>query len=163
MAVTRQCALLLVSLAAAACASRGSANPGAARWSGSFRQMARTAALGAEISRARASGYGTITITPVADQAGRVRVDLSVSTSVSSTQIAWALFQGPCNTPTPPVIAANEFPMIEVGSSGAGTVRAEMPMTLDTRATYHANVYWSGRATDVSNVMLCANLTYGGG
>lgn len=161
MVVIRQYTVLAAALAVAACASHRVRTSSPPRWSGSFRQVARTAVIGSDMTRARASGYGTITLTPVADQEGRVKVDLSVSTSVSGTQIAWALFEGPCNTPSPPVIAVNEFPTIEVASSGSGVVRAELAMTLNPRSTYHANVYWSGRATDVSNVMLCANVTFG--
>jgi hypothetical protein len=62
----------------------------------------------------------------------------------------------------PPVLSVNEFPTIEVGSNGAGIVRGELPVGLNVRGTYHANVYWANRATDVSNVMMCANLAYDG-
>ena len=163
MAVIRQSALLLALVAGTACASHQAATTsGPDRWSGSFRQSGNSAVIGSELSRARSSGYGTVTLTPVKDQKGRVKVDLSVNTSLSGTQIAWAVFEGPCNAPSPPVIAVNEFPIIEIGSNGNGLVRAELVMTMNSRGSYHANVYWSGRATDVSNVMLCANLAFSG-
>jgi len=161
MAAIRQCPVLLALVAGSACASHTAARAaGPERWSGNFRQAGNSAVIGAELSRARSTGYGTILLTPVADQPGRVTIDLSVNTSLSGTQIAWAVFEGPCNSPSPPVIAVNEFPAIEIGSNGNGTVRGELPMTLNVRGSYHANVYWTRRATDVSNVMLCANLNF---
>ena len=163
MAAIRQCALLLMLAAGVGCASHtssSSSRTGPARWTGAFKPEGGSAVIGSELSRARATGYGTITLTPVSDQQGRVKVDMSVTTSVTSTQVAWALFEGPCGAPTPPVIAVNQFPTIEVGNNGSGLVRTELPMTLDTRATYHANVYWTGRATDVTNVMMCAKLAF---
>ena len=165
MAAIRPYALVLALVAGAACASHKAPSTtavGVDRWSGSFKQSSNSAVIGAELSRARSTGYGSITLTPVPDQRGRVKVDLSVNTSLSGAQIAWAVFEGPCNSPSPPVLAVNEFPTIEIGNNGNGIVRHELPMTLDSRATYHANVYWSGRATDVSNVMLCTNLAFSG-
>jgi hypothetical protein len=38
-------------------------------------------------------------------------------------------------------------------------VRTVMSMRLEPRVTYHANVYWAPQVTDVSNVMMCANLS----
>ena len=167
MAAIRQCALVLVLAAGVGCASQkgsssSSSRAGPARWTGAFKPEGGSAVIGSELTRARSTGYGTITLTPVSDQQGRVKVDMSVTTSVVSAQVAWALFEGPCGAPTPPVIAVNQFPTIEVGNNGSGLVRAELPMTLDTRATYHANVYWTGRATDVTNVMLCAKVAFSG-
>jgi hypothetical protein len=165
MPVIRQCALLLVFFAGSGCASHKASTTtgkGPPRWSGSFKQESNSAVIGAELARGRSSGYGTIVLTPVADQARRVKAELSVNTSLTGTQIAWAVYEGTCGAPTPPVLAVNEFPTIEIGTNGAGVVRAELPVTLNVRGTYHANVYWSNRATDVSNVMLCTNLAYAG-
>ena len=165
MPVIRQCALLLVFVAGSGCASHKASTTtgkGPPRWSGSFKQESNSAVIGAELARGRSSGYGTIVLTPVADQARRVKAELSVNTSLTGTQIAWAVYEGTCGAPTPPVLAVNEFPTIEIGTNGAGVVRAELPVTLNVRGTYHANVYWSNRATDVSNVMLCTNLAYAG-
>jgi hypothetical protein len=161
MVAIRRCALVLALAAGAGCASHTAAtNAGPERWSGSFRQAGNSAVIGSELARARSTGYGTILLTPVPGQAGRVKVDLSVNTSLSGTQIGWAVFEGPCNSPAPPVLAVNEFPTIDIGTSGNGIVRGELPMTMNNRGSYHANVYWSSRATDVSNVMLCANLVF---
>ena len=166
MPVIRQCALLLVFVAGSGCASHKAATTttttvkGPPRWTGSFKQESNSAVIGAELARGRSSGYGSIVLTPVADQERRVKVELSVNTSLTGTQIAWAVYEGTCGAPTPPVLSVNEFPTIEIGTNGAGVVRGELPVTLNARGTYHANVYWSNRATDVSNVMLCTNLAY---
>ena len=162
MPMIRQCALLLVVVAGSGCASHKAATKGAgpSRWSGSFKQESNSAVIGAEMARGRSSGYGTIVLTPVPDQARRVKVEISVTTSLTSAQIAWAVYEGTCGAPTPPVLAINDFPTIDIGTNGAGVVRGELPVALNVRGTSHANVYWSGRASDVSNVMMCANLAY---
>ena len=164
MPVIRQCALLLVFVAGSGCASHkpSAKASGPPRWSGNFKQESNSAVIGAEMARGRSSSYGTVVLTPVPDQQRRVKVELSVTTSLTSAQIAWAVYEGTCGAPTPPLLAANEFPTIDIGTNGAGVVRSELPIGLNVRGTYHANVYWSGRATDVSNVMMCANLAYAG-
>ena len=164
MSVIRQCALLLVLVAGSACASHKPSvkASGPHHWSGNFEQESNSAVIGAEMSRGRASAYGTVVLTPVPDQERRVKVELSINTSLTSAQIAWAVYEGTCGAPTPPLLSSNEFPTIDIGTNGAGIVRGELPITLNVRGTYHANVYWSNRATDVSNVMMCANLAYAG-
>ena len=164
MPVIRPCAMLLVFLAGSGCASHkpSAKASGPPRWSGNFKQESNSAVIGAEMARGRSSGYGTVVLTPVPDQERRVKVELTVNTSLTSAQIAWAVYEGTCGAPTPPVLAVNEFPTIDIGTNGAGVVRGELPIGLNVRGTYHANVYWSGRATDVSNVMMCANLVYAG-
>jgi hypothetical protein len=152
--------------ALAACASKtgtaaASTASGPARWTGSFKQstLSSSATIG-PATPGRAAAYGTITLIPNDPDSGRVRVELSINVSVSpGTQIAWALFAGPCGSPTPPLVGPSEFPTINVSNSGSGFVRTTMPITLNARATYHANVYWSAQVSDVSNVMMCANLT----
>ena len=51
-----------------------------------------------------------------------------------------------------------QFPTIQIANAGSGFVRATMPLPMDAQGSYHANVYWSSQASDVSNVMMCANL-----
>ena len=163
MPVIRQCALLLVLVASGGCASHKAAavtKGGTSRWAGNFKQESNSAVIGAEMARGRSSSYGSVVLTPVPDQERRVKVEISVNTSLTSAQIAWAVYEGTCGAPTPPVLAINDFPTIDIGTNGAGVVRGELPVALNVRGTYHANVYWSGRASDVSNVMMCANLTY---
>jgi hypothetical protein len=61
-----------------------------------------------------------------------------------------------------PVIGTMQFPTISIANSGNGFVRANLPMAMDPHTSYHANIYWSSQATDVSNVMMCANLEVSG-
>jgi hypothetical protein len=121
--------------------------------------MAAAAVVG-PASPQRTAAYGNITLTPVeSDTSGRVRVELSINAPVPpGTQLGWALFPSPCGAATPTMTGANEFPTIEISNSGAGSIRAVMSLRLEPRGTYHANVYWSSQVTDVSNVMMCANL-----
>ena len=173
MAAIRRCALTLTSIlpaaVAMACASGQGGSAGAAdsggagMWSGTFKepQMAASAVMG-PVTPARGAGYGTITARP-GSSVDRVRVDVTIhAPSAAGGQVAWALFSGPCSAATPPVASVTEFPSIDVTSSGAGSSRVELPITLDRRTTYHANVYSTSRATDVSNVMMCADMKFGG-
>lgn len=152
-------------IALASCASGGTgstANAGTSgAWTGSFRQsqVAATAVIG-PATPGRGAAYGSVTIMPEEGAAKRYRVELSISAPMEpNTHLAWAVFSGPCGTPSPAVAGINEFPAIEIGSGGGGSVHMVMALSLDRRSTYHANVYWSSRASDVSNVMMCANLT----
>jgi hypothetical protein len=154
----------LAAFALVACAT-GTAQRGPGQWTGSFREpkMAATSVIGAP-APARSAGFGNIVVTPVGDAVGRTRVELTISApGAVGRQLAWAVFSGSCGAATPPVLAVTEFPAIEIAASGAGSVRIELPMALDHRRSYHANVYDAGRATDVDNVMMCANLKFGGG
>jgi hypothetical protein len=166
MRAFRQSTVVLASLAVAGCATHGPRPPGPPRWTGDFRQsqMAGSSATMTPATPNTRAGYGNIVLTPLQDGERRMKVDLSLTAPVpGGTQIAWAVFQGSCGAPTPPVAAVNDFPTIEVAASGGGAVRTEMTMELDPHLTYHANIYWSNRATDVSNVMMCANLQFRGG
>jgi hypothetical protein len=128
---------------------------------GAFRQpQSAVSAVIGPATPGRAAAYGSLLLTPAERDPGRLRVELSISAPVDpSTQLAWAIFSGPCGTPSPAVIGLQEFPAIEI-NGGGGSVRSLMSLPLDPRSSYHANVYWSSRATDVSNVMMCANLAF---
>jgi hypothetical protein len=140
-----------------------SSGPGV--WTAAFRQpqLAASAVIGPATPQ-RTAAYGNITLTPVeSDTSGRVRVELTINTGVApGTQLGWALFSSACGAATPTLAGSNEFPPIEISNSGSGFVRAVMNIRLEPRQTYHANVYWSSQVTDVSNVMMCANLTRSG-
>jgi hypothetical protein len=149
---------------AAGCASSqstSSTSTGPSPWVGAFKQsqMAAAAVIGPATPQ-RTAAYGNISLTPVeSDSSGRVRVELSINASVPpGTQLGWALFPSPCGAATPTMAGAQEFPTIEISNSGSGFVRAVMNLRLEPRATYHANVYWSSQISDVSNVMMCANV-----
>ena len=104
--------------------------------------------------------YGDINITPKDTIHAQSTVELNVSApTIGATQLAWAIFSGTCGAPTPPVMGVNEFPPLEV-TSGNARLRMDMAFALRPGAEYHVNVYNSSRATDVSNVMMCATLQY---
>ena len=163
----RRSVLPLAALAAAACATAGGGSPAAdrvARWTSNLKQpaMASSAVISPEVSKAQAASYGTVLLTPL-DIGDRTRVELSVTApTLRGAQLAWAVFPGSCSAATPPVIAATEFPMVDVTNSGSGVVRTEMAFALDPRASYHVKVYNSSRATDQSNVAMCGALAYNG-
>jgi hypothetical protein len=166
MNACRQLLLCLFGFAAGCATSQTSASrsTGPSPWVGAFRQsqMAAAAVMGPATPQ-RTAAYGNITVTPVeSDSTGRVRVELSINAPVApGTQLGWALFPSPCGAATPTMTGANEFPTIEISNSGSGSIRTVMSLRLEPRGTYHANVYWSSQVTDVSNVMMCANLARG--
>ena len=110
----------------------------------------------------KGAAFGTITAQSVTGTAGTV-LELSISAPVAAgTQLGWAVFTGPCGSPTPPLAGPHEFPTIEISNSGGARLKAAMSFALDPRTAYHANVYWAARVSDVSNVMMCAPLTIAG-
>jgi hypothetical protein len=141
----------------ASAAASASSSPG--RWSGSFKQTQMPGSqLGAAVPN---RGFGTITIAPLNTGPDQVRIELNVSTPVTGgQQIAWALFTGACGSASPMVTGENRFPPLEVRGSGQGYVRVDLQLPLDARAAYHANVYWTLRARDLGDVMMCAPLKY---
>lgn len=139
----------------------GSSEPGS--WSGSFKQpqLAASAVVG-PATPGRGAAYGSISLLPVTGQLGRFNVELSISAPVDgNTPLAWAIFSGPCGTPSPAVAPLTDFPTIET-SGGGGRVQAVMALDVRPRGSYHVNVYWASRPSDVSNVMMCANLAENG-
>ena len=158
-------ALCALVVACAGNQSVGATSTGPAVWTAAFRQpqLAASAVIGPATPQ-RTAAYGNITLTPIeSDTSGRVRVELTINAGVSpGTQLGWALFSSGCGAATPALAGTNEFPPIEISNSGSGFIRTAMNLRLEPRQTYHANVYWSSQVTDVSNVMMCANLTRSG-
>ena len=151
----------LVGLGACASSSAGSAtartNGPVTRWSGSFRSA--TMATNATLAPATPNrGTGTITVTRLSPSTSQMRVDISINTGTGASQNGWAIFNGACGSPGPMVTGQNQFQPISVGSSGDAHLRTEMAFTLDAKSSYHANVYWTPRANDMNDVMMCANL-----
>jgi len=163
MVAIRPVASVLLIAAIGACASKSSvasSATGPPRWTGTFKQSQSAAsAVVGQATAGRGAAYGTITTVPLAPGTPGNRIELSISAPLpAGTQIAWAMFPGSCGSPTPPLAGPQEFPLIELTSTGSGFVRTSMTFPLDTHAAYHANVYWSSRVSDVSNVMMCANM-----
>ncbi len=155
-------AVALVCVVAAACATSSRAvTSGPLRWSGDFRKPSgyNSAMMVPNATTASASAYGSITLTPDPDAAERTQVDLSITVpGAIGSQIAWAVFMGPCGSSGPLVTGPNEFPPLDVGGSGSATFRAPVAFGMDEHSTYHANVYNTGHVTDQGDVMMCANL-----
>jgi len=155
----------LVAVLGCASAGGGSARTGASgssAWSGSFRP--RPVHSSAEFGPAVPNrGTGTVSVTPVAGVSGRMRIDLSVNVGVPpGGQIAWAVFGGTCGSSGLIVANQNDFPPMDISSTGDGHFRGEMVFTLDPTSSYHVNVYSSPRANDLNDVMMCADLRPGG-
>jgi len=146
-----------------ACASSG-AGGGASRtagpvtrWSGSFRSA--TMATNATLAPATPNrGTGSITVTQLGTTPSQMRVDLSINTGAGASQNGWAIFNGGGGSPRPMVAGQNQFAPISVSSSGDAHLRTEIVFTLDPKSSYHANIYWTPRANDMNDVMMCANL-----
>jgi hypothetical protein len=146
-----------------ACASSGAgggasrASGPVTRWTGSFRSA--TMATNATLAPATPNrGTGTITVTRLGTTPEQMRVDISMNTGAGASQNGWAIFSGGCGSPGPLVAGQNQFPPISVSSSGDAHLRTEIAFTLEPKASYHANVYWTPRANDMNDVMMCANL-----
>ena len=153
---------VLISLVGlAACASSGATktarSDGTTRWTGSFR--ATNAASNAMLAPGTPNrGSGTITLTALGGTPAQTRIEVSISGALPNTLAGWAVFSGGCGSPAPIIANSNQFPSISVSSSGDGRVRADLPVVLDPKASYHANVYSTGRPNDMNDVIMCANL-----
>jgi len=156
---------VVVMMAAGACATSGTSAStsragGTPRWTAQLKQVEGSQASAVLTGRTNSTrgAYGDIIVTTKDTLHAQSTVDLSVSApTIGATQLAWAIFTGPCGSPTPSVIGVNEFPPLEV-TSGNARVRLDLNFALRQGAEYHVNVYNSSRATDVSNVMMCAPL-----
>jgi hypothetical protein len=133
------------------------------RWTGQLQQTegsSQSAVLSGRVASTRGA-YGDIVITTKDTLHALSSVDLGISApTIGSTQLAWAIFSGPCGAPLPSVAGVNEFPPIEI-TSGASRVKVDINFALRPGKEYHINVYNSNRASDVSNVMMCAPLRLG--
>jgi hypothetical protein len=162
LTMTTRVGILIFLVGLASCASSG-AKPAAARsgvsqWSGSFRgASSATSAVLAPSTPNR--GSGSITLTALGGAPAQTRVEVSISGAPSNSQLGWAIFGGACGSPAPAVTGQNAFQPISVSSGGDGHIRADMTFTLDPKGAYHANVYWTPRANDMNDVMMCANLS----
>lgn len=160
---------LVFVLAAAACASSSagtSASPSVAEqaasgtldrsrleWSGRFKSVQQQ--LSSIDPRGRNVASGTVQLTAAGDNLTRARIELSGPIE-DSQQLHWAIAPGACRSGTIPLLAVNEFPMIEM-RRGHGELDQTLPITLPASGSYHVNVY-TGEGSDESDVMTCAPL-----
>jgi hypothetical protein len=155
--------LVMFAVVFVACASgtRGSSTaPGPSRWTGNFKPNRLNSELGRSAPN---SGFGSITLMPSQGPSRRTRIEISISVPVPAGEhVAWGMLSGTCGSAHPMLTGRDEFPRIEVGENGNGSLRVDMPFTLDVNGSYHANVYWPNSSRDLNDVMMCANLSFGG-
>lgn len=124
-------------------------------WSGTLQPMQqKTGSLG---PTGQNKTYGTVRLRPSPLNPNRTRAEITLSAPVASTSLHWAVHPGRCGAGSLPLISVDQFPMLEMGSSGRGELTADVPLTLPQSGNYHVNVFWSG-GQDLSDVMTCANL-----
>lgn len=147
-----------------ACASSGGAHPATpggvtTRWNGNFRSSgsASSATFGPATPN---RGSGTINLTALGGRGPVLtRVELTIRDAPPNAPVGWAVFGGSCGSPGPMVTGQTQFPPISVSNSGEGHVKADIGFALDPKSSYHANVYFTERANDMNDIMMCANLT----
>ena len=158
----------LLALAAGACASGTGQSTDAAsapapatgmhsevRWTGSL-QPTRTRSAVANGSE-RTKVFGTVTLTPAADNPQRMRAQLTVNMPVRSpVQARWAVLPGSCGSNAFPVTGFEVYPLVEINNTGRGQLDAAIPVALEHTGNYHVNVYVGGQQID--NVVACASL-----
>lgn len=156
----------VVLLVAAGCARKTETAPNAAatgapaRWTGAFQpQQQRTGGLGPTGSN---RAYGNAYLTPTRDNANRARVQLQLTAPVQTGQtLAWGVFPGRCGSGSGlsmPVAPVATLPAMQVMRAGGVQLDQEIAITLPPGGSYHLNVFWGSRASDLSEVMACANL-----
>jgi hypothetical protein len=174
MALLRPVPLLALAFAAGACArsvpvtTNGQVAPrsqSVARFSGTLKAptLSSPSTISKQSTGATATAYGSVMLTRIAEVSDRWRYEVTVTSPPSAGgQLAWALYSGTCGASTPPVVPTNELAPLDLNSAGTGMVRGEFGALLEPNGTYHVNVYFGARATDVNNVMLCTRLGFSG-
>lgn len=87
----------------------------------------------------------------------RVALVVAVPTN-AATQLRWALLPGRCGSGSLPLIGFDQFPLLEVSTSGRAELETDLPLSLTVNGSYHINAYVGGSQLD--NVVTCANLRY---
>jgi hypothetical protein len=87
----------------------------------------------------------------------RTTVSLAVSTAIQQpTSLRWALLPGQCGAGSLPLLGFEQFPPLDVTSSGRAHLEVELPLPLPQSGNYHVNVYSGGVQLD--DVLTCATL-----
>lgn len=166
--------LLLAGLAGlplAACASSSpSTDAGAApsaaaatgdspvRWTGTFSPTSQRTGEMSGSDRARTYGNVSLQMSPTDRNRTRVRMSITVPTTVANQGLRWAILTGRCGSGSLPVMATNLFPPMEVGANARAETDVEIPFTIPTSGSFHVNVFWPGGSDQLENVMTCSNL-----
>lgn len=153
-------ALFLLASGCVAPSARPNDGDGALRWSGNLQFVQQR--TGAVAPTGQSKAYGTVTLDMSARDRNRTRVQLLVNLpTAATTQLTWALVPGRCGSGGLPVMAIDQFPVLDVNNNGRGQLDVEIPLTLPPSGSYHVNVYRGGH--QLNDVLTCANLRRSGG
>lgn len=145
---------------ASACATPPSARDDAApapagAWTGTFQPTQERTGVLAPTRLQQASG--TVRLRGSARDPQRTSVALVVQTAVQEmTSLRWAVLPGRCGAGSLPLLGFDQFPPLDISSSGRGQLEVEIPLPLPTSGAYHVNVYYGG--TQLDHVLTCATL-----
>lgn len=145
----------------AACAPKQTSieppEPQPARWTGNF-QPTQQRTGGLQVT-GQNRAFGTVSIRRADGRLERMRVALVVAVPTNAaTQLRWALLPGRCGSGSLPLIGFDQFPLLEVSTSGRAELETDLPLSLTVNGSYHINAYVGGSQLD--NVVTCANLRY---
>ena len=103
---------------------------------------------------------GTVRLRQSVRDPQRTTVTLVVSTALQEpTSLRWAVLPGRCGAGSVPLLSFEQFPPLDVTSSGRGQLEIDVPIQLPESGSYHVNVYHGG--TQLTNVLTCATLRRG--
>lgn len=124
-------------------------------WTGSFQPKQERTGIVAPTKLQKATG--TVRLRESPQDPRRTKVSLVLSLNVQEpTQLRWALIPGRCGSGSLPLMGYEQFPVLEVGSSGRGQLDVDLPMPLPESGQYHVDIYSGGTQPD--NVVTCATL-----
>ena len=158
MRLSLACVLAVTTLAACATASSQAdvAGVGATGWTASLTQTQQRTGELAPTGQQKATG--TVALLPITGTPDRMRLQITLSAPAnSSSTLRWAILPGRCGSSALPLIGVESFPSIDVGSNGRGQVSGDIPLSLESGAIYHVNVY-KGQGMELSDVLTCGNL-----
>ena len=134
---------------------REAQSSGGGGWTGSFQPKQERTGVVAPTKLQKATG--TVRLRQSAQDVQRTNVSLVVSLNVQEpTQLRWALLPGRCGAGSLPLLGYEQFPVLEIGSSGRGQLDVDLPLAVPETGSYHVNVYSGG--TQLEDVVTCATL-----
>ena len=138
--------------------SGGTTAPSASAWTGSFQATQERTGVLAPTRLQQASG--TVRLRASERDLQRTSVSLVVATAVQeAASLPWAVLPGRCGAGSLPILGFDQFPPLDISSSGRGQLEVDIPLPLPQSGSYHVNVYYGG--TQIDNVVTCANLRRG--
>lgn len=103
---------------------------------------------------------GTVRLRQSMRDPTRTTVTLAVSTALQEpTTLRWAILPGRCGAGSLPLLSFEQFPALDISSSGRGQVEIDLPLELPQSGAYHVNVYMGGN--QLNHVLTCATLRRG--